>query len=91
MPSKRKILILSFVVLAAALALFTVIAYAAKDNTLYYTYTKAIKYCDGSEGCVIQDFIVHCLGDRVIDIEPIAKRLHVPSDFEGDDHFGWCD
>jgi hypothetical protein len=86
----RKFLLGSVLVLVMALVIFSVIAYAANDDVHYYSYTKAIKYC-GSDGCVMQDFIVRCLDDRVIDIEPMAERIHVPMTFERDDHFGWCE
>ena len=84
-----KVLLAAVFVLILAMAMFDAAAYAANDSH-YYSYTKAIKYCGASEGCVMQDFVVHCLGNRVVDIEPLAERIYVPMAFERDDPFGWC-
>jgi hypothetical protein len=84
-----KVLLASVLTLIAAMVLFNAIAYASNDNH-YYSYTKAIKYC-GPDGCMMQDFIVHCLGNRVVDIEPLVDRIYVSRTFERDDPFGWCE
>ena len=87
--SSKKFLIGSVLVVLLALIL-SVMVYATNEEGRYYSYTKAIKYC-GADVCMMQDFTVYCMGDRVIDIKPMASHFYVPRDFEWDDRFGWCE
>ena len=85
----KKILLGSVLVIVLALVL-SVMVYATNEDSSFYSYTKAIKYC-GPDACMMQDFLVYCIGDRVIDIKPLASHFYVPRNFEWEDHFGWCE
>ena len=82
-------LLLGAVLVMLALTMINMMVYA--DEGRYYSYTKAIKYCDNDRGCVLQDFVIHCKGDRVVDIEPLPRWVYVSDDFDKEGLGGWCD
>ncbi|MFH0929070.1 MAG: hypothetical protein V1818_01790 [Candidatus Aenigmatarchaeota archaeon] len=89
MISKGVILGIFMVALMVAI-IYSLAAYAMKNDSQYNSYTKTIKSCDGHGNCMLRDLLVQCLGDSVIDITLIGESPDVPESFEGGNMFSWC-
>ena len=84
MASRILVIIALFVIIS--IIVLSMMTYASSSQ--YRSYTRTIKTC-GSDGCVMRDFLVQCLGDAVLDIKPIGVSTALSDNFS-DDIAVWC-